>query len=55
MTPQPLHDLAPGTVFVGRFRVIEKLAEGGMGAVYRVEQTATGRQRAQDPAPAVLA
>jgi serine/threonine-protein kinase len=46
MNRPSLYDLGPGSTFAGRFRVIEKLGQGGMGAVYRVEQTATGRQRA---------
>ncbi len=38
--------LAPGTIFARDFRVIGKLSEGGMGAVYTVEQLSTGRERA---------
>jgi serine/threonine-protein kinase len=33
-----------GQVFGGRFEVVEKLGEGGFGAVYRGIQTATGRE-----------
>lgn len=32
----PSADLARGTVFAGRFEVIEELGKGGMGVVYRV-------------------
>ena len=39
-------ELEPGTTFAGQFRVVRKLAQGGMGAVYVAEQIATGRQRA---------
>ncbi|CAN5531143.1 hypothetical protein BH09MYX1_BH09MYX1_21080 [soil metagenome] len=38
--------LSPGTVFAGDFRVIRKLSEGGMGAVYVALQISTGRERA---------
>jgi len=38
-------ELQPGDVFAG-FRVVRKLSEGGMGAVYVVLHEATGRQRA---------
>ncbi|HOT13100.1 MAG TPA: hypothetical protein PK710_25180, partial [Polyangiaceae bacterium] len=35
--------LIPGTIIAGRFRVESKLGEGGMGAVYRATNIATGR------------
>ncbi len=38
--------LTPDTIFARDYRVIGKLSEGGMGAVYTVEQVSTGRQRA---------
>ncbi len=38
--------LAPGTLFARDFRVVSTLAEGGMGALYVVEQLSTGRRRA---------
>ncbi len=37
---------APGAVFAGDFVVERRLAEGGMGAVYVVEQRSTGHRRA---------
>jgi serine/threonine protein kinase len=39
-------DLREGAVFDGQFRVVRPLAQGGMGAVYVVEQLATARPRA---------
>jgi tRNA A-37 threonylcarbamoyl transferase component Bud32 len=41
-----LVDLAPGASFAEQFRVVRRLSEGGMGAVYIVEQVATGALRA---------
>jgi len=38
--------LQSGAVFSKDFRVVRKLSEGGMGAVYIVEQISTGRERA---------
>lgn len=38
--------LAPGTVFARDYRVVDLLAEGGMGAVYRTEQLSTRKPRA---------
>ena len=38
--------LQAGSVFAKDFRVVRKLSEGGMGAVYVVEQLSTGRERA---------
>lgn len=41
----PQH-LTPGSVFAGDFRVVERLSEGGMGAVYVADQVSTGARRA---------
>jgi eukaryotic-like serine/threonine-protein kinase len=38
--------LAPGSVFARDYQVIDLLAEGGMGAVYRAEQQSTRKLRA---------
>lgn len=38
--------LTPGSIFARDFRVLAPLAEGGMGAVYSVEQLSTGKRRA---------
>jgi serine/threonine protein kinase len=38
--------LSPGTIFARDFRVVSALAQGGMGAVYTVEQLSTGKRRA---------
>lgn len=45
MNSQPL-SLSPGQIFAGQFRVERALAQGGMGAVYVVEQLSTGKKRA---------
>ena len=39
-------ELIEGQVFAGQFRVVKALAQGGMGAVYVVEQLSTGKKRA---------
>src|SRR5690606_23057516 len=38
--------LAPGSVFAREYRIVDLLAEGGMGAVYRAEQLSTRKPRA---------
>ena len=38
--------LEPGAEFAGDYRVVRSLADGGMGAVYIVDQMSTGNQRA---------
>lgn len=41
-----LVQLTAGSVFAGEYRVLRPLAEGGMGAVYEVQQVGTGALRA---------
>ncbi len=38
--------LAPGTIFGGRYRIVQCVAAGGMGAVYEVVHIETDRRRA---------
>jgi serine/threonine-protein kinase len=40
------HVLRPGAIFAQDFRVLERVGQGGMGAVYVAEQLSTGKRRA---------
>jgi serine/threonine-protein kinase len=42
----PAPQLTPGSIFAADFRIVKPLSEGGMGAVYVVEQISTGKPRA---------
>ena len=36
--------LEPGQIFASRYRVLRHIAEGGMGAIFEAEHTATERR-----------
>jgi serine/threonine protein kinase len=46
MSDHGITAINPGSVFAGDFRVLRLLSQGGMGAVYEVEQLSTGKPRA---------
>src|SRR5262245_8690188 len=39
-------DLTEGTIFAGRYRVVRRIASGGIGAVYECVHIETARRRA---------
>ncbi len=40
----PVHELTTGSTFAGRYQVIEELGHGGMGRVYKVQDTKIGEK-----------
>jgi serine/threonine protein kinase len=40
----PKEELTRGTTFAGRYEIIEELGKGGMGKIYRVEDTKLGQE-----------
>ena len=40
----PVHELSTGSTFAGRYQVIEELGHGGMGRVYKVQDTKIGEK-----------
>ena len=51
----PVHIIAPGTIFAGRYEILEQMGAGGMGEVYRAIDKNLGRHIAIKILPAVFA
>jgi serine/threonine-protein kinase len=46
IVPAAAPELMPGMLFEQRYRIVERLGEGGMGLVYRIERISDGRELA---------
>lgn len=46
-SPSPTQntELEPGTTFAGRYTVVERIGQGGMGTVYKASETLAGKER----------
>ncbi|HXU61138.1 MAG TPA: hypothetical protein VN962_05510, partial [Polyangia bacterium] len=42
--PDPVEDPLVGTVVSDRYRIVRKVGEGGMGAVYQAEHAVIGKR-----------